>query len=306
MATLTNTNINSTEHIILPRGTTAQRPAVPLAGMLRFNTSFNITEYYNGSHWIDAESGLRAGLNGSTQALAAPNAASILALDPGVRSGDYWIQPSGQTAYKIYCEMSNRNGGWMLVGAGREGGPGLNSWWQTAGAGDFATGLQAKNLGLGSDDPNTFLTRNPRYMPSTWIRSATGSNVWAGMQIIVNRVELGDSYRFFGSAGNNFDWVNFNQSAAPFTLTSEYYSQIWGRGNLVQSNSGTQWTDTLNYGGVIVNNRRRIFTWTWSSHANANGQYNGWSAGSACHFPGFTAGNEGHALQFVTVFAKAI
>jgi hypothetical protein len=306
MANLRNTNIDSTAHIRLPNGTTAQRPASPQAGMLRFNTTFNITEFYNGSHWIDAESGLRAGLNGSTQALASPNAAAILALDPNARSGDYWIQPAGQTAYKIYCDMTNRSGGWMLVGAGREGGPGLNSWWATGGTGDFSTDLRARNLGLGSDDPNTFLTRNPRYMPSTWVRAAVGSNTWSGMQMIVNRIEIGDSYRFFGPAANNFDWANFAQSGAPFTLTSEYYSQIWGRGSIVQSNTGNNWTDTLNYGGAIDNNKPRTFTWTWGGHINVNGQYNGWSAGSACHFPGFMAANEGHSLQFVNIFVRAI
>ena len=36
----------------LPRGTTAQRPASPTAGMIRFNTDFNINETYNGTAWV--------------------------------------------------------------------------------------------------------------------------------------------------------------------------------------------------------------------------------------------------------------
>ena len=35
--------------LTLPRGTTAQRPASPTAGMIRYNTTTSIGEYYDGS-----------------------------------------------------------------------------------------------------------------------------------------------------------------------------------------------------------------------------------------------------------------
>ena len=38
-------------YILLPRGTTGQRPASPVAGYIRFNTSLNELEWYNGSAW---------------------------------------------------------------------------------------------------------------------------------------------------------------------------------------------------------------------------------------------------------------
>ena len=37
--------------ITVPSGTTAQEPSSPLSGMLRFNTSTNIFEGYNGTSW---------------------------------------------------------------------------------------------------------------------------------------------------------------------------------------------------------------------------------------------------------------
>jgi hypothetical protein len=52
MANLKNTTINDTSHLRLPSGTTAQRPGSPVAGMVRYNTDLNITEYYDGSGWI--------------------------------------------------------------------------------------------------------------------------------------------------------------------------------------------------------------------------------------------------------------
>jgi hypothetical protein len=36
----------------LMAGTTAQRPAAPLAGYLRFNTTLSVVEFYNGTIWV--------------------------------------------------------------------------------------------------------------------------------------------------------------------------------------------------------------------------------------------------------------
>jgi len=37
--------------IVIPVGTTAQRPAVPVTGMIRYNTTVPQFEIYNGSAW---------------------------------------------------------------------------------------------------------------------------------------------------------------------------------------------------------------------------------------------------------------
>lgn len=52
MATLKNTTINDTGFIRIASGTTAQRPGSPVTGMIRYNTSINATEFWNGSAWI--------------------------------------------------------------------------------------------------------------------------------------------------------------------------------------------------------------------------------------------------------------
>jgi hypothetical protein len=53
---LTNANaivvINGTSALQLPAGTTAQQPVPVYAGAIRWNTSSNILEYYNGSAWV--------------------------------------------------------------------------------------------------------------------------------------------------------------------------------------------------------------------------------------------------------------
>lgn len=44
--------IGTTGAVRLPTGTTAQRPAAPIAGMIRFNTDTNLIEFYNGTIWV--------------------------------------------------------------------------------------------------------------------------------------------------------------------------------------------------------------------------------------------------------------
>ena len=54
MAQLQTTTINDTGFMQLPSGTTAQRPASPVAGMIRYNTSLGWTEWYDGTYstWV--------------------------------------------------------------------------------------------------------------------------------------------------------------------------------------------------------------------------------------------------------------
>ena len=47
-------HINSTSSMIVPVGTTAERPAVAAEGMTRFNTTIDQLEFYNGTDWLVA------------------------------------------------------------------------------------------------------------------------------------------------------------------------------------------------------------------------------------------------------------
>lgn len=45
-------NISGSGVIIIPVGTTAQRPASPVNGMVRYNTNLNILEGYANNTWV--------------------------------------------------------------------------------------------------------------------------------------------------------------------------------------------------------------------------------------------------------------
>jgi hypothetical protein len=57
MATLKNTTFNDTGYIQLPIGTTAQRPASPTVGMMRYNTTTTAVEAYTSSGWVNMTTG---------------------------------------------------------------------------------------------------------------------------------------------------------------------------------------------------------------------------------------------------------
>lgn len=53
MAILLNTAITGTNgELLLPRGSTSERPSSPQTGMVRFNTDIDLIEIYDGSKWI--------------------------------------------------------------------------------------------------------------------------------------------------------------------------------------------------------------------------------------------------------------
>ena len=65
MATLLNTRLTN-QSLVLPSGTTAERPANPAPGSVRFNTTLGIAEVYDYGSWRDFANGAESsGLSGS-------------------------------------------------------------------------------------------------------------------------------------------------------------------------------------------------------------------------------------------------
>jgi len=111
---------DSTDSILMPRGTDAQRPSSPLAGMLRYSTTSNVFEVYNGTEWKQISTVVP--LNGGSAGAAGTSAAAIKALTGTTTDQPYWITVNG-TATQLYCLMSGPNsGGWMMLMKATRGG----------------------------------------------------------------------------------------------------------------------------------------------------------------------------------------
>jgi hypothetical protein len=103
MTTFSNTNL------ILPSGTTAQRPVSATAGALRYNSDYDILEYRLSTGWI------APGLpDGSSAINAADSAVAIKNLTGTTTNGFYFIKINGIPT-QVYCDMTNDGGGWMLI-----------------------------------------------------------------------------------------------------------------------------------------------------------------------------------------------
>jgi hypothetical protein len=99
-----------TDAVALPKGTTAQRPGSPAAGMARYNTSLNAFEFYKATEAVWVSVGI---LDGSSQEAAAPSGQYIATNFPSFTSGYYWIKSASMpNALRMYVDMTEESGGY--------------------------------------------------------------------------------------------------------------------------------------------------------------------------------------------------
>lgn len=95
----------------IPVGTTAQRPASPVEGHLRYNTSLTRLEIYANGGWNAV---LNTGTDGTTAARAVDYSMQIRQVNPSAQPGWYWIKING-TARQFWVDTLHEGGGWVLV-----------------------------------------------------------------------------------------------------------------------------------------------------------------------------------------------
>lgn len=106
MATLKRITIDNAQGFIeLPAGTTAERPASPEEGMIRYNTDTDSPEYYNGTIWAEMFA-----MPGMSPLHPAQSADEILSWNPSAQNGYYWIRQIGTTSYQHYCVFNKVSG----------------------------------------------------------------------------------------------------------------------------------------------------------------------------------------------------
>jgi hypothetical protein len=107
---LDQANANGTGAMILPAGTTGQRPAVPIAGQLRYNVTSGYPEIYNQGSWnsfAQVANGLTSGTPFTK--LSDMSNASV--------NGTYWVKSASMsTPQQYYVDYTNTSGGpWIRV-----------------------------------------------------------------------------------------------------------------------------------------------------------------------------------------------
>ena len=244
--------------------------------------------------------------DGSTEQRAAPSAEFLRTEFNITTSGNYWIKPTGYsgTAKLLWCDMTNQGGGWVLIGKGRASDDNNGGWFGTNNE-LSVTGLRQENAfaaGISKVDQE-FVNRLMNESTSGWNNSNSRN------YMVVNRISnatdgfsgIGDSFYHKVTNQAQFSWVNQfgstpnDQQIASGTGVNRRFNSTWLGGGQYGSD-GSNFIDNY-YGGG--NDTNRLFTWHWTGHANLHG----WSSGST-EFRGQMAGSEGHALQFVQLWAR--
>jgi hypothetical protein len=105
-----NTVSPGTGAMLLPAGTTAQRPGTPIAGHLRFNSTTGFPEIFNQGSW----NSFATVANGLTS-LTPYTRLSDMINNPNV-SGTYWIKSPGMSsAQQYYVDFSQSFGPWIRI-----------------------------------------------------------------------------------------------------------------------------------------------------------------------------------------------
>jgi hypothetical protein len=157
-----------TDALRLTNGTTAQRPTAA-TGQIRYNTSFNFLEYYDGSNWVPVVGQTSPG---STASNPAESANEIKTYNPNATNGLYWIRQIGTVPLQVYCVFTD------YTGAAIQGGPwtvpiisnDANSNFSTNGPTAAATFLsKCQAIGIASPGRGMENTRTTTEVYGAWL-----------------------------------------------------------------------------------------------------------------------------------------
>jgi len=225
MATLLNTRITD-QTLVLPSGTTAQRPANPAPGSVRFNTSVGIAEVYDYGSWRDLANGAESsgsGINGS-------GASTILYLPLfGSTPNDITDQISGTVGTIANTNTRNYDQG---------GYPGF----YVSGGGYLD--IRPPQFEYG---PTTLNGR--RYWTIEWWCWNFGTGT-SGTMLEMNQYPHGILYRGNGASVSHY-WRGTSISWGNVTTGSWCHYALVGYGTTIKVfNNGTQVADTMNAVGT--------------------------------------------------------
>lgn len=162
MAELTSLNVNDTGFLRLPQGSTAQRPETPNSGFVRYNTSDQVVEYYDGNTWVQLSKNTEA--SGGNYTVEYEEGGNYYRVHVFTSTGNFNVNSAGEVEY-------------LIVAGGGGGGSSPNNPNDACGgggAGGFITGRQFVNpqnytatVGAGGASVNSSVTPGSDGAPSS-------------------------------------------------------------------------------------------------------------------------------------------
>jgi hypothetical protein len=117
MASLQSLIINDTGSINLPLGTTAQRPANPQEGYIRYNTTLSIVEFYNGDAWCRIDNLVQASASGAVATTEVVENGIPYTVHTFTGTGSLAVTSPGEIEYVVVAGGGG-GGGWGGGGGG--------------------------------------------------------------------------------------------------------------------------------------------------------------------------------------------
>ena len=150
MAQLQNTTISSTGFLKLPAGSTGDRPGSPVTGMVRYNTTINDTEYYDGANWRPISEAYPVATGGTVTDTVIGGIPYRVHSFTTTGSSTFTVTRTGEVEYLILA--GGGGGGGVIAGGG--------------GAGGLLTGIttvtpQSYTINVGSGGQGGFSWNNP-------------------------------------------------------------------------------------------------------------------------------------------------
>jgi hypothetical protein len=240
---------STTGAVRLPVGTTAQRPASPVSGSMRFNTTSSVVEFYSNSTWVGI--GLK---DGSSFGTAASSAAAIKVVNPNVTNGIYWLlvpNVNSGVPFQCYCDFVIDGGiGYAMI---------VNQYFTANEEGPSFTTMAAGNSGAAAYDseysvsPNAMLANYGVTKLAVFARTNNGSSA-GGIQSASTyrwvRFSGPTSTQYTNIFNNKYDTNQFTGSfltADGNTGTAYFPNSHTGTGGVTQVTNGATVNDNILY-----------------------------------------------------------
>lgn len=150
MATLTNLDIDGSGHLTIPSGTTSERPNSPQEGYVRYNTSLNTAEYYDGTSWRRSDNVVQVSVTGASGFSTVIENGVQYNVHTFTGTGSFTVAEAGEIEYVIVAGGGG-GGGW----GGGGGGGGMITGSTVAASGSYTVSVGGAGASLG---------RNPGYV----------------------------------------------------------------------------------------------------------------------------------------------
>jgi hypothetical protein len=248
----------------------------PVQGMLRYNTTIDVPEFYTGTAWKS----IKNVYDGSTAARAAPSAEYIKATTGTNTDGLYWINLPTVGAQQVYCLMNSsaNGGGWMMAMKATRGTTFnySSSYWTAINT--LNTGNANRNDGDAKFD--VFNYHSARDIMALWPDIGTnggglGSNPYSCWSWLQNSFYEGNPMtlvNFFNTAG----WYNTGNNSTGSNYGGHFRglaksSANWASGIFSSQNAinfyGFNFKNPQNY------NTRAYVRWGFGWNENGEGNY---------------------------------